>query len=194
MLKIVTIKPADTKGYLTLGCLKDEEKIRLTVDEETYLQIGEPRRSDVLEGENEKAALTASERYGTMLCALRILSFADNSEGALCRKLCEKGYSKTTARETAQEMVRLGYLDEKRQLQTIVKTLANGKLYGPKKIFAYALNKGYRSENVKAVLRELTENKTVDFKENLSILIEKRGKGETLPPDEYGKIKYRYGY
>ncbi len=194
MTKIMYIKPADTKGYLTLGCVRDGEKIRLTVDEETYGEIGSPLRSDVLEGENEKLALAASERYGTLLSALRILSYADNSEDALCRKLSMRGYSREAARETAREMVRLGYLDEKRQLRTVVAALANGKLYGPRKILAYAAGKGYKSENVRDVLRDLTEDGTVDFEHNLTLVYEKKGNGEPLTAEERQKWKYRYGY
>lgn len=193
MIQISYLKDGGTPGYLTLGILSDGEKLRLTVDEETYAAVGAPLRGDTLSADSLAILREASERYGVVLSALHILGYGDNSERTLIRKLRDKGFSRAAAEFAAEEMVRLGYLDEERQARRLVLSGA-AKLYGQRRVLAACVAKGYKADTVRRAMAKCVREGEIDWQKNLSLLYEKKSAGGSLTPDEKNALKYKYGY
>ena len=191
MTVVSFLKEAGTKGYLTLGILRDGEKRILTVSEEAFADAGSPLRGEELDEETFRFLSEEGERYAVVLRALRILSYADNSERSLTDKLRRAGFSADAAQNAAEEMVRLGYLNEERQLERLIAAEANGKLSGPRRVCAALAAKGYPAAKIRAVLRRLTDSGEIDFSENFSRLLQKEH-AET--EEDIRKIRFRHGY
>ena len=107
-------------------------------------------------------------------------------------KLQKAGFGRELCDRVVSEMVSLGYIDEKRQLERLITVEANGKLRGPLRIIPALGNKGYSSSDIRAVMHELTESGEVDFRRNAKILLDK--KLPVADPEEKKKFLYKNGY
>ena len=127
-MKVIYIRDSRSRGYLRIGLSDGEKKLEYTVSEKQYSELGSPLTGD--EYSDVEALCECDMRYRAKLYALRILSFGDNSELALKRKLIARSVSPKIAAQTAAEMVGLGYVDEHRQLERLIENEVNQRLVG----------------------------------------------------------------
>lgn len=181
------------KKLLLLDISEQGERSRYTVSEPFYISIGSPCVGQAFSESEFDLIKSEDTRIGAMKKALSILSYADNSEAELAVKLVKKGYSKEVSSLAAKEMVRLGYIDEERQLRRHVLREANINLAGYSKFLPKLLSRGYSRERIKAVTAALISEGEIDFRKNALRLIEKK-----LPKDADGIQKktllYKNGY
>lgn len=193
-MKVIYIRPAKSSGYLSVGIMTDEEEKRaFVVSEEDYAEAGAPMTADELSPSAYTLIAASDERYRARMAALRILSYADNNERSLIRKLVGKGISYATAEDVAHEMVGRGYINEQKQLMRLVAYEANTALSGPRKIRAKLSLKGYKTADIECAMDELTSSGEVDFERSAAALREKKlTRGAT--EEEIKKLLYKYGY
>lgn len=193
-MKIISVKGGRSEGYLSLSIeISDGEKERLTVSESDFLEAGSPMRGDCL-GTREYLLLKSSdEYYRARLSALRSLSLRDNNEKTLIRKLTVKGISREIAEAVAREMTSLGYINEEKQLLSLIKREANTNLSGPRKIRGKLIAKGYHSSDIASAMQALAEGGEVDFERSALLLVAKKlTRGAT--DEEKKALLYKNGY
>ena len=190
MAKIAYVKETKEKNLL-LGVV-GEENSRYTITPRAYEAIGEPRVGCELDGETLSEIKRLDECYRAKKKALSLLALADNNQRTLTLKLRRLGYSRECVEDVVCEMVRLGYINEERQLERLV-LLAVEKLWGPRKIFAHLSSKGFQSGDIRRAIESLRDSGEVDFDAQKMKLIEKK-----LPPDadaeEKKKLLYKNGF
>ena len=192
-MKIIYIRPGKSQGYLTLGMHDGEEKHTFTVPESTYSEIGSPEVSTSLSDADMSAIKYSDELYRARMSALRMLSFTDNNERTLVRKLVAKGIGRSVAQDVACEMTERGYIDESRQLLRLVANEANVSLAGPAKIRAKLISKGYSSHDIDVAIDELCATGEIDFSYSAEQLKAKKlTRGAT--EEEIKKLLYKNGY
>lgn len=190
-MKVIYIRDSRSRGYLRIGVSDGEQKIEYTVSEKEYRELGSPLTGD--ENLDIEALAECDIRYKAKLYALRILSFGDNSELALKRKLVARSIPSKIAAEVSAEMVGLGYVDEYRQLERLVENEVNVKLIGKEKLFPKLISKGFSREKIESVLEDLISHGIVDFDKNKRLLIEKK-LGSDASEEEVRKLLYKFGY
>ncbi len=192
MPTIAYIKQKDEGRRYVLGIVEQGEQVRrVSICAATYQAAGCPVRGQVLSEQMLAHFDEEDEQLRALRHALYLLSFADNSECELRRKLRSKGYAAAAVQYAVQEVVRLGYVRERVQLHTLITTLANSRLYGPRRITAALSAKGYRASDIRAVMRALCEQGAIDFCENFRTLESKKGDGTV---ECRRKLQYTYGY
>ena len=192
-MKLVSIRPSKYEGLYVYTVERDGKRERYTLPDRIYEEIGCPAVGTPLTEDAYEQLCAAGASRDALAAALRTLAYGDRSCRELVDKLVHKGYSRALATETAEEVVRLGYINEERQLCSMIVQLANQRLYGARRIIPYLVNKGYHSTQIRAILSRLVENEEIDFKENFSRLLEKT---KTDPKDIEARraLAYRYGY
>ena len=190
-MKVIYIRDSRSRGYLRLGLSDGEEKIEYTVSESEYRELGSPLIGD--EFFDIERIEICDMRYRARLSALRILSYGDNNEKTLKRKLVSKGISFEIASEICCEMVGLGYVNENRQLEKLILAEANVKLSGRKRIFQKLFAKGYKKEDITRALELLISSGEVDFGASRENLIEKKFP-DGATQEEVRALLYKYGY
>lgn len=192
-MTVVFIKEAKSKGYLRLLIESDGEKTALTVSEAEYQEAGSPAVRENLTRDSYEILLLADMRYRAKLKALNILSYGDNSERMLMRKLRGAGIKPYVVEEVTQEMVSLGYINSQRQIERLVINEVKLHNYGPLKIIPKLVAKGYDKSEIKDAISSLSERGEIDFEEARERLINSR-----LPSDaseeEMKKLLYKNGY
>ena len=192
-MQVKAVRAGKSQGYLTVVVTDGEERKSFTVSERDYLEAGSPRPGDYLDGDMLAALSHSDEVYRARLHALRILSYADNNERTLVRKLISRGISHSLATEVAHEMVGRGYIDEQRQLERLIITATNRNLIGPHRIKAKLTAKGYRGSDIDGIIEQLCDSGEIDFDRSRRLLIEKKlTRGAT--DDEIKKLLYKNGY
>ena len=187
------IRISKDNKLLLLGISEEGERSRYTVSESFYRSIGSPVVRTVIGEGALEMIVKEDERIRAMKKALSILSYTDNNEKNLVVKLVRAGFDRSVSAEVAREMVSLGYVDERRQLERLVLNEANVKLYGYGRILMKLTAKGYSGKDVRAVTEELVNKGEISFKENAKKLIEKR-LPKDAPTEEKRKLLYRNGY
>ena len=182
------IKRSKANGYVCIGISTEKKDYSLTVSEREYACAGALLTGDSLNEDTLAELLLADEKYRAKLKALRVLSYGDNSENMLMRKLVSSGISRSVAHGVVCEMVSLGYINPHRQLKKLIRYEVNSKNCGPMKLFPKLMAKGYKKSDIEAVIDELTEAKEIDFEEAKRRLIEK------ADGEEIKKILYKNGY
>ena len=192
-MKVKAVRAGKSQGYLTVIIVDGDERCSYTVSERDYLEAGSPRPGDVPDGDTLAALSYSDEVYRARLSALRILSYADNNERTLVRKLVTRGISHSLATEVAHEMVGRGYIDEERQLERLILTEANRNLIGPHRIKAKLSSKGYSGSQIDEIIGRLVSSGEIDFERSRALLIEKKlTRGAT--DEEIKKLLYKNGY
>lgn len=192
--EVLRLRQSRDKSRLMLVCRCDGDgEIIFSLREGTYRQLGSPLPGDTLTPEQQACAMAEDEEYRAMRRALYLLSFTDNNERTLIRKLCHSGFSREVAERVTQQAVRLGYINEERQLERLITEEANIRLSGPRKLIPKLAARGYRTEQIRQVLSRLTADGTVDLRRNAQRLLEKR-LPQGADAEEKKKILYRYGY
>lgn len=189
---VIYIKEANTKGYIRVGVELDGVKHHFTVTEAEYREAGSPLTRDILTRDTFSALQYGDMRYRAMLKALRILSFGDNSELMLSRKLFSAGFSRDIIEEAVSECVRLGYINSKRQLKNLIINEVNNKNQGMAKIVPKLISKGYRRADIEEVADMLSESGEIDFSGARERLILKLG--ENPDSEKIKKTLYKNGH
>ncbi len=193
MPRIIYIKEGKTKGYLKIGITDGDGRTSLTVSEQAYYSVGAPVCKAELDADTLSVLMGSDAEYKALMKALSYLSYADNSERTLVIKLIRAGFSREVASKTAMEAVRLGYINEERQLERLILSEANNRLTGPMKLMQKLVAKGYGASTVKAVLEGLVSSGEIDFNENRERLIAQK-LTEDSTDEERKKLLYKYGY
>lgn len=193
MATLKFIREVKDSRLLLLGITEGEESARYTVNATCLESIGYPSVGDELDSEQMSAIRYTDEIYRAKKKALNILAFADNNRKNLSAKLYRAGFSREIIAEVCDEMERLGYIDESRQLERIILLEANGKLRGPRKIIPTLAAKGYSTSDISAVLHRLVESGEIDFKANARLLVEKKLPSEA-DAEEIKKLLFKNGY
>lgn len=131
------------------------------------------------------------ERYRAMRRSLSLLSIGDNTKRSLYLKLLRSGFSKEVANECVLECLRLGYIDEERQIERAVLSEANRSLRGRRYIISKLISKGYKSGTVCEIIDKLVMAGEIDFSDNFRRLCDKRG---VYDGEERHALAYKYGY
>ena len=187
------MRPSRYEGLYVLTVEHEGVRERLTLPDAAYAEAGLVAVGEELDAEAYAILKAASDRRASLLCALNTLSYGDKSRRELYRKLLQKGFDREMAEDATREAVRLGYIDEERQLRHILPRLANEKLHGARRILPELVNKGYQSGQIRAVLSALIDEGEIDFQKNFERLLQKT---HTDPHDldARRKLAYRYGY
>ena len=192
MAKIIYIKESKTKGYLVIGVKDGEEKIPLTVNAAAYAEVGSYAVGDEISSEALDALAKENQRFLALRKALYLLSFSDNSERNLRYKLMRAGYPCDVVDFAVSEVLRLGYINEARQLERLIVNEANSRLFGPMKIVSRLVGKGYSTSAIREAMESLRDSGEVDFDLNRARLLEKLPDGYT--DEDMYKLLYKYGY
>jgi SOS response regulatory protein OraA/RecX len=191
-MTVIYIRAAKSKGYLRIG-VESDKKYDFTVSETEYSSLGAPLIGDNLTRESFNGLYQADMRYKARLKAFRVLSFADNSELMLKRKLLEAGVSREVAEETVREMVSLGYINAERQIKNLVLNEIRLHHSGPIKIIHKLVLKGYVKNQIEEVIDGMISLGEIDFEAEKEELIKAK-----LPSDadecEIKKLLYKSGY
>ena len=192
MAKIIYIKESKTKGYLVIGVREGEDKTPLTVNGAAYAEVGAPSLGEELDPDTLEALTKENQRFLALKKALYLLSFSDNSERNLRYKLMRAGYPGDVVDFAVSEVLRLGYINEARQLERLILTEANSRLFGPMKIISRLVGKGYSASAIREAMESLRDSGEVDFDTNRARLLEKLPDGYT--DEDMYKLLYKYGY
>ena len=190
---VTYIRPGKSKGYISIGIQCDDEKYTFSVSEDVYSDVGTPVVGDFIESDVFCVMKDADELYRANLKALRILSFADNSRIALMRKLINAGFSRRVCEAVVSDMVKLGYINEKRRLYSLIKDEVSLSYTGPRKLIPKLMAKGYSHGDIESVMYELADRGEIDFAEAKKRLIEKK-LGTSPDREEVKKLLYKSGY
>lgn len=191
MKEVSYVRSHGSKAQLvTVGIALSDEKY--TISEGTYRRIGCPLSGDYLDEDDMRAIAREDGERRALARALKILSYADNSEKRLYTKLITAGFEPTYAKFATEECVRLGYLCEKSQLERFTVRLAE-ELWGPKKIMARLISRGYARDDIRQAIERLTDSGVIDFQQSRSKLIEKK-LGDNFTAEDKHKLFKKYGY
>ena len=192
MYKIIKIEDA-VQGYVCIAVLENGENHRYTVRNSVYEELGMPQKGSELDDGAIETLAIADEYYRAKRAALSILSYGDNNEKTLHTKLRTRGISDEVSTDIVHEMVSLGYIDERRQLERLITEEANRKHRGPRKILPHLMSKGYRSSDIKSVLSSLCDSGEINFEENKERLLDKH-LGDSRDTEAVKKLLYKNGY
>ena len=190
--KILSVGAKEGKAPLVIiTALENDKRKKYVISEGTYREIGCP-----LSGENisEDSLAKISEQdceRRAMAKALTVLAYADNSEARLYTKLRAAGFSQRVANLTKEECIRLGYIDERRQIERII-TRSYEEHLGPYKIMYKLCSLGYARSNASLILREMQNDGRIDFKAASVQLVSSLPEDATLSDKQ--KLLKKYGY
>ncbi len=122
-----------------------------------------------------------------IICAQNILSYSDNTLLKLKQKLRSRGFSERDINEAAEYIKAHGWLDEEKQIESAVNSLANKKLYGKARVIQELVIRGFSREAISEF--DFSE---YDFTQICIDLYIKRGKSEDKNKD--AAYLARYGH
>ena len=182
----------DTR-LLLLGIIGEGEPARYTVSTTVMDSIGNPSVGADLDDRQMSVIIYADKLYRAKKKALSILAYADNNSRSLSMKLARAGFDREIVGEVVDEMISLGYIREKDQLERLILVEANQKLRGPARIIPALAAKGYSSSDVREVMHRLVDEREIDFKKNARLLVEKK-LPDLTDVEEKKKLLYKNGF
>lgn len=193
MATLIFKRESKDARLLLLGINEEGESARYTVNLSTFDQIFTPSVGDFLDEEQMSAIRYCDELIRAKKKALSILSYADNNRKNLAAKLHRAGFNRDIVGEVCDEMISLGYIDERDQIERLIRLEADRKLRGPGRIIPALAAKGYSPSLIREVMGELVNSGEIDFRKNAELLLDKK-----LPnggnDDEKKTILYKNGY
>ena len=187
-MTVAFLRESARRGYTVIGVTENGETKKYTIpsayakDFCRGYELSDDELSELVGLDTERRALDK---------AASLLSASDKSRAALLSRLISLGFPRDTAQRAVLECVRLGYLDEKRQLLRLVIREAEGSLRGPKYIMRKLAAKGYPPGEIRSAIEELTDSGELDFGALFSRLAEKKG---VFDREELRILAYKYGY
>lgn len=191
--RLIYIKEIKSTNLIRLGIIEGDEHSSYTVRASVYSELGRLMRGEIVDEGTLEEIRREDEYIRVKKSALSILSYGDNNEKMLKDKLRTRGANATLAEEIAREMVSVGYIDERKQLERILLTEANVKLYGAGKIIPRLCAKGYSAKVAREVLAALVREGDIDFTVNAKKLIAKKLPDSALP-EQKKALLYKQGY
>ena len=193
MKRVTYVKSGPADGSLYIGLVSDGAREKLYISNTEYARCGAPAIGEEISEEVYYRMARFDEYHKAKKKALSILSYADNNQKNLIRKLRIAGFSQDLAEMITREMVSLGYVDERSQLRRLILAEANERLQGPNKILAKLTAKGYSAYDVRQVMQSLVDEGEISFKANAYRLIEKKLPKDATA-DEKKTLLYKNGY
>ncbi len=193
MRKITYVKSGPAEGSLYIGLVSDGAREKLYISQTEYSRCGAPEKGEEIDEDTYYRMARYDEYHKAKKKALSILTYGDNNQKNLIRKLRVAGFAPDLAEMICREMVSLGYINEVDQLERLILSEANDKLQGPNKIFAKLTAKGYSSSDIREVMMSLVEREEINFKKNAYRLIEKKLPKDATA-DEKKTLLYKNGY
>ena len=190
---VISVKTKENNAaVVNIWVMADGERKKYTVNEGTYREIGCPLSGDTVNSEDLALISMRDEERRARRAALGILGYGDNSEARLKLKLKHHGVRSSVSEAIAKEMVSLGYINEDRQITSLVMKCSES-LLGRRKITARLIAKGYRKGDIDRVIDSLVFSGEIDFKKNAKKLIEQK---LTAPytKEDVKKLLYKSGY
>lgn len=190
---IRSVRARDTKPpMVTLTVASGEETVKYTITEGTYRGIGCPLSGVEIEDGALEVIAAEDEERRAVAKALSALSYSDKNERELYAKLVTSGFSREAAEAAVKECVMLGYVNERRQIEHLVRKYYRA-LEGPSRIAMRLAARGYRKDEARAVITELRESGELDFAASRAALIEKK-LPEGASSEEVKKLLFKHGY
>lgn len=116
--------------------------------------------------------------------AFRFLDYADMSEKKMYSKLLHAGFSEEVAQSTVERLRDTGYLNDLRYAQRYAENVAQGRLYGPRRITEELYRRGVDGDTA----RQAVESLDVDFTESVKTLATGRLRRDLTNPAEVKKL------
>ncbi len=194
MKRIIYLRASKTEGLFLAGVADTDggEDERLVLNTIRFPCLIDIRVGDTLDDELLMLARYSDEEYRARKKALSLLAYSDKNERTLVRKLVEHGISREMAEDVTREMTSRGYINESRQLERLILTDA-ARLYGPLKLLARLVNKGYSVSDIKRVMSELVESGELDFDGYATRLVLKKYP-DGCSEEERRALLYKHGY
>lgn len=145
---------------------------------------------------NEKALLQVEHSVSLSRAknkAYSYLSYGDMSEQKLFQKLCRCGFEDCIAAECVGKMREMGFVDDSRYAKALADSLANSKLYGPRRIIQELRQRGIDFETAQSALDGLK----TDFSESVKTLARGKFRRDMSDPREIQRLiaaLIRYGH
>lgn len=151
---MISVEKVERKGNKVQVTFSDSTVLKLSSDvyKKYPVSIGEQLEEnflDLLKRENEYFEVKKS--------ALRFLSIRNHSSQELYKKLSKKKFSDQIIKKVIDELLSIGYLNDKKFAEQYLSELI-GKLFGPLKIKNEMLKRGISKEIVDDVLNEYFNN------------------------------------
>lgn len=188
-MKIAFLREMENKR-IRVGIGEGEDVARYSVSAASAHSLGLCRGMELDDGTLE-AIVSEDASYRCMKRALSLLSYGDNTKSALYMKLLRSGFSRDMAAECVAECLRLGYIDERRQIVRAVLNEANRSLRGKSYIIKKLVSKGYSAGDVSSVIDELVLSGEINFTENFELLCLKKG---AVTEEQRRALSYKHGY
>ena len=188
-----------------LSFLKESSKLTLTLTSpegnkdtlcftlflDDYRALGEPVVGTLLSPARLEALETAHKRREACRRALSLLEHGDNSQRLLYRKLRMRGFSEDASFFALSYVRERGWLNEEEQLRRLIVRLAEEKLWGEGRILPFCVGKGYRSDDVRALVTVLEEEGLLDFSRTKKRLFQK---ARPSTEKEWRACLYKHGF
>lgn len=191
MAEIRYVRQSKNKGRLTVGVVNGSALYTLSVSEAVYYSLGNFAVGEEIDESVLRTFMLEDERFRAMKKALSILAYADNNRRSLFVKLSRAGFPREVISDTVDECVRLGYVNEEKQLVRLCLREANKSLRGAALIRRTLAAKGFSGSDVDRTLHSLCESGQINFAQNFKKLCEKKG---ASTPIEISRLRYSYGY
>lgn|GEM_PF-1354866 len=153
-------------------------------------------RKGEIDGETYVSVKVAADHYKAVRLASSLSAHSPCSAKKLYGKLRQRGISAGDAQYAVDFLLRIGFLDEKWQIESYLRDMVGKKYMGRHKAVPALLAKGYTSRDIQSVLEE--HYSETDFAEaKRAFLLKKFGK---LSPDsreeaeEMKKALYKNGH
>ncbi|MBR2467247.1 MAG: RecX family transcriptional regulator [Clostridia bacterium] len=191
-MRLVYVRDSRAKGYTVLGIDSGDGARAYTVETALYMRIGSPLPSDEIDDGDFADVAFADEVFRATKKALSLLTYSDNNKKTLFMKLKKAGFSADAAKSAVQDMMRLGYINEERQLERLIIAEAKLKLQGRRKFIPKLVAKGYERALVDSVLEKLLESGEIDFDIIAEELVAKK-LGDDPDPEAVRILLYKNG-
>ncbi len=135
----------------------------------------------------------ASRMCAALRCGERLLAYGSNSAQLLGQKLRRRGFTQEEARAAAEQLGRMGLIDEESDMRREVEKCLR-KLWGAGRIRSHLRSRGFDREVLDALPDILEE---IDFAANCAALLRKHYGGWPDDPAQRRRVLaglYRYGY
>ncbi len=164
-----------SRGIYTVGICAEGECVGYSLSEAEYMALGAPVKGMTV-GEDTLCELRCiDERRRALKRALSLLSNSDKNRRGMLLRLRECGFSSEAAEFATEECLRLGYIDERRQLFRLIAKEVNVSLHGDRLVRAKLSSQGYKVSDIDEVMAELLSEGEIDFGASFDKLCKKQG-------------------
>lgn len=193
-MTVERVTPAKEGDVLSVRIrfLRDGTEKRKTyrVSAEEYENAGCPAEGEEISRETFDLLTARTAEKEAYERAVQILAAGDNSGQMLCRKLCERGFSREAAIAAVTRLIKEGYLNEQAMLERQFAIFAE-RMWGPGKYMPALLQKGFSRAAIEAAAQRAADEGVYDEQAIRARLTE-----EFRPSGTAEKIAllYKYGF